>query len=234
MAIDAWFPLAIYYDDLAEHEQHKASHLARIRQLRTSSGEQRTSQTASWTGDVHKADQLHNDPAFAWLTQQIERHALIYLKILGYDLNKIVLYIQRSWPIIATKGQSVSRHAHYNAHLSAVYYVSIPKEGYAGKTRFFNEQKSNELSNGINSNMTSGYSEYNEFNYTHVSYAPVEGRLIMFPARQFHDVDVNQTDEDRISISYDIIIAANLSNHSATPEFLMPPPENWKKFGGMV
>ncbi|WJY16471.1 TIGR02466 family protein [Pectobacteriaceae bacterium CE90] len=230
MAIDAWFPLAIYYEDLPEHGQYKAVYIERIKQLRAGSGEKRTAETASWTGDVHKVDGIHNDPVFAWLTQQIERHVLLYLKTLGHDLDKIELYIQRSWPVIANKGQWVSRHAHHNANLSAVYYVSIPKEGDAGQTRFFNDKKSNELSNGIDSNMTEGYSEYNAFNYTHVNYYPTEGRLLLFPAKQPHDVLANQTDEERISISYDIIITARQNMGQATPEFLMPSPENWKKF----
>lgn len=230
MAIDAWFPLAIYYEDLPEHERYKAAYIARILDLRSDCGEKRTSESASWTGDVHRADQIHNDAVFAWLTHQVERHALLYLKALGHNLDKIELYIQRAWPVIAHKGQWISRHAHHNANLSAVYYVAIPKEGDPGQTRFFNDKKSNELSNGIDSNMTAGYSEYNAFNYTHVNYLPIEGRLLLFPAKQPHDVVANQTDEARISISYDIIITAKQDTGQTTPEFLMPSPESWKKF----
>jgi uncharacterized protein (TIGR02466 family) len=112
MAIDVWFPLAIYYADLPEQAEYKSAHLERIYQLHESSGKHLTSKTASWTGDVHKVDQVHNDTAFAWLTNQVEHHALSYLKELGHDLNKIDLYIQRSWPIVARKGQMVGRHAH--------------------------------------------------------------------------------------------------------------------------
>ncbi len=230
MAIDVWFPLAIYYTDLPEQEQYQACQLERIHQLHDNAGKKRTHDTASWTGDVHKVDAIHNDPVFAWLTAQVEHHALAYLKTLGHDLSKIDLYIQRSWPVIARKGQWIAPHAHHNANLSAVYYVSVPKEGNSGQTRFFNDIKHNELSNGIGSNMTEGYSEHNPLNFQQASYTPTEGRLLLFPAKQTHDVAANETNEDRVSISFDLIMTAKQAQGQNTPEFLMPSPQNWKKF----
>ncbi|WP_444930915.1 TIGR02466 family protein [Microbulbifer sp. SSSA002] len=229
MAIDVWFPLAIYYTDLTNHSEYKNAFLDRIHTLREQSGKQRTTESASWTGDVHRIDQIHNDPAFAWVTEQVELHSLIYLKTLGHDLSKIDIYIQRSWPIIATKGQYVARHAHHTANLSAVYYISIPTEGYAGQTRFFNETRQNELSSGIGSNMTEGYSEFNPLNFQQANYDPVEGRLLLFPSKQMHDVAANETDEERVTLSFDLVLTAKNSENCATPEFLMPSPEHWKR-----
>jgi uncharacterized protein (TIGR02466 family) len=229
MAIDVWFPLAIYYYDLDDHHSYTEIYLNRIHSMREKSGKQRTKETASWTGDVHNVDQLHNDPVFSWLTEQIEYHALIYLRSLGHDLTKVDLYVQRSWPVVACKGQYVGRHAHHNANLSAVYYVKVPKDGYAGQTRFYNEMRQNELSNGIGTNMTEGYSEYNPLNFQQANYDPCEGRLLLFPAKQSHDVAANATDEERVSISFDLIITAKSSQSQQSPEFLMPSPDNWKK-----
>jgi len=231
MAIDVWFPLAIYYEDLADSALHNPALLARIEELRRASGERRTAETASWTGDVHNVDRLHLDPAFDWLTEQIGYRALDYLKLLGHDLTKTDIYIQRSWPVVAHRGQHVSRHAHHTAHLSAVYYVAAADDAAAGHIRFLNDYKPNELSAGIGSNMTGGYSESNTLNYGSAIYRPIAGRLLLFPAKQTHEVESNQTDQARISISFDLVITSRGTVEDGRHEFLMPPPSVWKRIG---
>ena len=234
MPIDEWFPLAIYYTDLKEHQHYQRDYLNRIEQLRDDAGKHRSRDHVSWTGDIHKVDRLHHDPAFAWLTEQVGHHALAYLKTLGHDLNKIDLYIQRAWPVIGKKGQWIARHAHHNAHLSAVYYLSVAKEGDAGQTLFYSQGKANELSTCVGASMTDGYREINSLNQQQISYQPTEGRLLLFPAKQPHGVAANQTDEMRISISFDFVITAKSDDGGkekgeGSPEFLMPSPQYWQK-----
>jgi len=231
MALDAWFPLAIYYEDL-DGAQHNPALAARIRELFGASGPRRTGAAASWTGDVHNVDRLHLDPAFDWLTDQVGRHALNYLGTLGHDLDKTDIYVQRAWPVVAQRGQRVARHAHHTAHVSAVYYVAAPRGDAGGAIRFVNEALPNEVSAGIGSSMTSGYSEPNALNYGGASYRPIAGRLLLFPAKQPHEVEPNETDEERISISYDLVITSRDTPDQGHHEFLMPPPALWKKIGG--
>jgi uncharacterized protein (TIGR02466 family) len=123
MAIDIWFPLAIYYEDVKDAQKHKNKMLDKIHTLRDKAVIKRTNDESSWTGDIHDIDQLHNDSDFSWLTLEVRKHTLEYLKTLGLNISKIDVYAQRSWPIIAEKGQSVSRHTHPNANLSVVYYI---------------------------------------------------------------------------------------------------------------
>ena len=231
MALDVWFPLAIYYEDLADSAQHNLAFADRIKDLSRASGERRNSATASWTGDVHNVDRLHLDPAFNWLTDQVGYHVLQYLKTLGHDLEKIDIYVQRAWPVVAQRGQGVARHVHHTAHVSAVYYVSAPKDDTGGGIRFLNDYKPNELSAGIGTSMTGGYSEFNAFNYGSAIYQPIPGRLLLFPAKQPHEVEPNQTDEERISISYDLVITSRGTADEGHHEFLMPPPAMWKQIG---
>jgi uncharacterized protein (TIGR02466 family) len=230
MALDAWFPLAIYYEDLADGAQHNPALAQRINDLYAASGERRTMATASWTGDVHNVDRLHLDPAFDWLTDQVGHHALQYLKTLGHDLDKTYIYVQRAWPVVTQRGQRVARHAHHTAHMSAVYYVKAPKSD-GGSIRFINDARPNELSAGIGSSMTGGYSEANALNYGFAVYHPIAGRLLLFPAKQTHEVEANQTDEERISISYDLVITSREAPDQGHHEFLMPPPALWRRIG---
>jgi uncharacterized protein (TIGR02466 family) len=231
MALDAWFPLAIYYEDLADSAEHNLALAERIKDLCRASVEKRTSATSSWTGDVHNVDRLHLDPAFDWLTDQVGHHALQYLEALGHDLKKIDVYIQRSWPVVALRSQGVGRHVHYTAHLSAVYYVAASKDDPGGRISFLNDHKPNELSGGIGTAMTGGYSQHNALNYGSAIYQPIAGRLLLFPAKQPHEVEPSQTDEERISISYDLVITSRGAPYEGHHEFLMPPPEVWKQVG---
>jgi len=229
MALDIWFPLAIYYEDVTDSALHNPALLARIQQLMNTAGAPRTFPTASWTGDVHNVDRLHLDPSFDWLTEQIGLHALGYLRALGHNLAMTDVYIQRSWPVISKRNQRVARHAHHTAHLSAVYYVAAPQEGDPGQIRIYNDSRPNEVSSGIGSDMTQGYSESNALNYGSALYRPIPGRLLLFPAKQTHSVEPNQTDEDRVSVSYDLILASRGDANEGHHEFLMPPPSVWKR-----
>ena len=101
MAIDLWFPLAIYYEDLPDSASHNVVLRERIEELHRLSGEQTTSENSSWTGDVHDVDRLQDDPVFDWLIQQLGEHALNYLKALGHDIERTDVYVQRAWAIIA-------------------------------------------------------------------------------------------------------------------------------------
>ncbi len=229
MPLDVWFPLAIHYADLADAADHNPLLRARIEQLHNAAGARRTLPTTSWTGDVHDVDRLHFDPAFDWLTDQVGLHALDYLKTIGHDLAKTDIYIQRSWPVIATRDQGVSRHAHHTAHLSAVYYVAVAEGDAGGKTRFYNDARPNELSAGIGSDMTKGYAQTNALNFASADYTPIAGRLLLFPAKQTHSVEPHHSDDPRISISYDIVLTARDEPGHGHHEFLMPAPSVWKR-----
>lgn len=227
MPIDTWFPLVIYYADLEGSASRKAGLVQRIEELHRLAGAQRTSENAAWTGDIHNVERIHCDRAFDWITNHVAHHAREYLKKLGHDLGKIDIFIQRSWPIVSSKGQRVSRHSHHNAHLSAVYYVRVPETG--GELWFYNDAKPNEVSGGLGADMTGAYKELNFANFQSAFYKPVEGRLLFFPAKQAHAVEPHESDEPRISLSYDLVITSREDQSPGLHEFLMPPPSQWKR-----
>jgi uncharacterized protein (TIGR02466 family) len=227
MPLDAWFPLVVYHADLEDSASHKAGMVQRIKELHQNAGAQRTGGNAAWTGDIHNVERIHCDPAFAWITDKVARHAREYLKKLAHDTKIIDIFIQRSWPIISKKGQRVSRHLHHNAHLSAVYYISVPPEGNGGELLFYNEAKPNELSGGLGTDMTAAYKQLNFANFQSAVYKPVEGRLLFFPAKQIHAVEAHDSDELRLSLSYDLVITSREDRSPGLHEFLMPPPSQW-------
>ena len=229
MKFQTLFPLVVAVSKLEGSHRYKQSFVARILELRKTSNHYVDSES-SWTGDVHGIDTLHNDPVFTWLSEQVVINAVRYLDKLGYDLDKYDLYLQRSWPVIAGKEQSITPHTHPTAHLSAVYYISIPPEGNGGDLIFVNQASPNELFEGVGSNMTNGYRKINAFNTPTAHFSPTEGHLIIFPSNVSHSVEANISDAMRISISYDLVLTARLDNNPGrTPEFILPSPAKWRK-----
>ncbi|NEP18869.1 MAG: hypothetical protein F6J97_18545, partial [Leptolyngbya sp. SIO4C1] len=127
MPIDTWFPLAIYYEDLPEADQHRAALLEAVLQLEQAGQARRAFPEMAWTGDLHGVEQVHLDSRFEWIVRQVECHTLCYLQALGLDLSQLDLYIQRAWPVVARHQQEVGSHCHNTAHVSAVYYIAVPE-----------------------------------------------------------------------------------------------------------
>lgn len=232
MPIDTWFPLAIYYEDLPDAAQHKATLVAAILQLESAVEERRNFPEMAWTGDLHGVHAIHTDPRFSWIVRQVENHVVRYLDAIGVDLSKVQLYIQRAWPIISRHQQEVGIHCHNTAHVSAVYYVSVPASGSdeSGCLAFIDDARMNEVSPGLGSENTDIIAAWTAFNQDQALYSPFEGRLIVFPAKQRHGVTFNHAHEPRISLSFDIVLTAAEGATAGTYEFLTPPPNLWRKF----
>ena len=231
MPIEPWFPLAVYYADLENAETQKESLVSNILELEKKGKERRIGEKTAWTGDFHGIGQIQSDPSFTWVTKQVETHVLKYLEEMGMDLDKMDLYIQRAWPVISRPNQSVGVHAHYTSHISAVYYVSVPKDNTpeSGPLIIYNRSNMNEFIPNIGGEHTDGVKRWNPFNYKTGSYCPKEGRLIVFPSKQTHGVGHNKTEETRISLSFDIVITSVENGDPGLHEFLSPPPSMWKK-----
>jgi uncharacterized protein (TIGR02466 family) len=235
MPIDTWFPLAIYYDDLPDAPLHQPLLLDAVLQLENDSTERFNYPEMAWTGDLHGVEHIHTHDSFRWIVEQVEYHTLIYLESLGVDLSKVDLYIQRAWPIVSRMGQEVGSHCHNTAHISAVYYIHIPAEDDydPGQLVFFNDARVNEVSPGLGSENTDVVDNSNYLNPLDVGYTPVEGRLMIFPAKQRHAVTMNESEALRVSLSFDIVLTA-ASNVSGAYEFLTPPPGQWQKFNRLM
>lgn len=232
MPIDTWFPLAIYYVDLPEASQHREALTEAVLRLEREGHARRAFPEMAWTGDLHGVEQIHTDPRFAWIVDQVEAQTICYLQTLGLDLSKLELYIQRAWPVVSRHQQEVGAHCHHTANISAVYYVAVPQSGTdeAGCLVFFDDARMNEVSPGLGSENTSIITDWNHLNQDQAVYLPTEGRLLLFPAKQRHAVTMNHTDGLRISLSFDIVLTAAAGEVAGSYEFLTPPPVQWRRF----
>ena len=184
----------------------------------------------AWTGDLNGVWRLHEHPTFAPLIGEITGHANGYLAQLGFDLSQVALHIQRCWPVLSEAGQTVGRHHHPNAHLSAVYYFNGDGSGRSGCLRFFPQVQPNELVPGLAVGHGGPIHNPAPWNQPSVEVAPRAGLLLLFPSRLDHAVLPNDDPDDvRCSMSIDFALSAPLCPEpgAAPPEYLAPHPSQW-------
>ena len=101
------------------------------------------------------------------------------------------------WANINPKGSYNTTHNHPGCDLSGVYYVKVP-EGECGNINFIDPRPALNYGNSFIVQRYVGGDSVPRF--------PVEGCMYVFPSSLQHSVGTNETDEDRISISFNLNI----------------------------
>ena len=225
------FPLALGQLQLAPDPLDTAVLLQEILRLR---GEATGNPGAgcAWTGDLHGVGQLHHHPAFAPLLQRLARAAADYVVALGFVRSRVALHLQRAWPVVSEEGQSIGRHHHPNAHLSAVYYLTGDGQGAGGCLRLWPPRQANELVPGLavghGGPIVAESSGGRAWNAPWWDVAPKAGLLLLFPASVDHAVLDNGSEEERrVSIAMDFCLSAPASQGAEESEYLAPHPSTW-------
>ena len=91
------------------------------------------------------------------------------------------------------------KHSHPTSDLSGVLWIKAPKD--CGNIIFESPR-----SFAIHQEVESYTDDFkNNYNYFHsYQFDPIEGRLLVFPSHLEHYVDFNKSNEDRISVSFNI------------------------------
>ena len=106
------------------------------------------------------------------------------------------------WLNINKGGDYNTWHCHPSADLAGVIWIQVPTEGDSGRIKFmspheFTEHKTFRMYNdklGVENLLPDcGY-----------AFKPVPGTILIFPAHLYHEVEMNQTRNDRISASFNI------------------------------
>lgn len=131
------------------------------------------------------------------LHKEILRCAVVYVQNMGLEIDADQLRVD-SWINFFKPHQSEQQHNHYGNFLSGTYYVQ--GESHSGCYRFYDPAPQKTMWKGIYlqgctpmvSNLSSG------------EYAPLSGRMILFPSWLEHAVMANKSDQTRISIAFNI------------------------------
>ena len=114
---------------------------------------------------------------------------------MGWDLKKNELKITGMWSIINPANASNSRHIHSNNFISAAYYIKAPDK--CGDIVFHDPRSANVIRSPKISNI-------NKMNSTTFSVKPQNGLLVLFPSYLHHSVNINESEEERIVLSFNI------------------------------
>lgn len=121
------------------------------------------------------------------------------LKDFGYRIDLCFIDIENFWFNINKKNHTNSVHIHDNSFVSGVYYLQAT-DGQ-GTINFY---KSQILDYAVMSQAP--IDKFTPISASAMSFQPRTSKLIMFPGWLPHGVERNTTDEDRISVSFNIKI----------------------------
>ena len=101
------------------------------------------------------------------------------------------------WAIINNKNSYNIKHNHQNCYLSSAYYVKKPKN--SGNITFFDPKEAK----------TYRFPEVErktDYSVEKITIEPEEGDLLIFPSYLYHEVGTNETNEERVVVSFNIDI----------------------------
>jgi len=138
--------------------------------------------------DVEFSKNLFQDYNFPVFLKELDHHIKLYLTSVSIPTTTEYKIVS-SWMTKTRKNEYAHLHNHGRSDISGVYYYKT--NGVDGSIRFKNPLS--QFSTFLLENVRAD-----------VMYPPIEGRLILFPGWLDHSVETNNTDHERISISFNI------------------------------
>lgn len=115
----------------------------------------------------------------------------------GYNASTCFAVIENFWFNINKKGNGNATHIHDNSFLSgSMYLKAYPGQG---KITFYRSFAQDYI---VSSQAV--IEQYTPISASAISYEPNTGKLIMFPGYLPHGVGFNPTDDDRISVAFNV------------------------------
>jgi len=127
----------------------------------------------------------------------VQKYILEVFNINGWKTENKNIRIKAMWAIINKNGDFNILHTHPNCYLSAAYYVKAPEK--CGKFQIENP-------NIAKRNFYPEIKRKNELNLNVAGIEIEEGDLLIFPGYLPHKVSTNESNEDRIVISFNVDI----------------------------
>jgi len=136
-----------------------------------------------------------------FLNKELENILEPYISEFGYQLfgEKKKWIITSIWGNIMKEGGYQHRHCHSNSFISGILYLSLPLG--SSLTRFHRREFGGDTFTF--SNESGEITEYN--NLTVDLNGIKEGDLVLFPSYIIHDVPINKSKSDRITIAFNAV-----------------------------
>ena len=183
------FPTPIYSVDIGNVDFNKYLEEHIIKWQEKEKGMQRTN-IKGW----HSLDSMHKKEEYKPLVEDLYKAQKIIYEKENYNSEP---HLGNMWANINYPGSSNLKHMHPNSLWSGVYYVKTPEN--CGDL-IIEDPKSVGLM--IMPNRKEPIPEYA---LREIRYKPAAGRLIMFPSYLNHCVDTNNSNDIRISVSFNFL-----------------------------
>lgn len=224
------FPLSIYKAKLELAEEYKDELINEILIMKKNSTQPEYQKKGdAWTGDTQGHDKLFDNKKFIFFFDQVSKHIKKYVEYFDINIESIDCYYQRSWATLSNNVENIKVHNHVQSHLSFAYYLK--KSSKDANIQFVDRENPNEfipsLFNSSTINLSQIFKNRNLKNINVIDMNCVEDDMLIFPSKTQHGTQSYANNDERISISADIIFCAK---NAKNLEHMMPSLNEWKKF----
>ena len=133
-------------------------------------------------------------PIFADLVKALDAHVAEFTKDLAFDLNDRKLVLDSLWVNILPTGGTHSAHIHPHSVISGTTYVAMPEDASAIKY----EDPRLAMMMAAPPRQKDAREDMQQFHYV----APSVGDVLLWESWLRHEVPLNMSDEERISVSF--------------------------------
>ncbi|OYZ19251.1 MAG: hypothetical protein B7Y39_12285 [Bdellovibrio sp. 28-41-41] len=141
-------------------------------------------------------DQLHLfSSTFEELKKKLDKHVATYVKELGWDISPSDLHLSKMWANVMPRGTIHTGHIHPLSVISGTVYISLPKKNVPALK--FEDPRFTQMMATPPKKKNVPTKNLNFFNFI-----PKEGEVVLFESWLRHEVVQNNTDDLRISISF--------------------------------
>ena len=188
MIIEKFFPTIVYGKDIQLDNNKMAQDI--INWSNQDPGVSKTNYKG-W----HSTTDMANKPEYQQLVKELLK---MQEEIFDNEHLDRSSRLGNMWANINPPGGMHQPHIHPNALFSGVYYIKSPVK--SGRLKIYDPRPGVQFIMPIRKPGNPGKDLWREANID-----PVEGRIIMFPAWLWHAVEENQSNDIRISVSFNFI-----------------------------
>jgi len=190
MSRDLHFPTPIYMFDHNDQSLNIELEKNIINWMNQDKGVQR-SNVEGW----HSSTDMHQRPEYKRLVDDLFE---IQYQIYNEEYLGSEPYLGNMWANVNPPGGYNNAHIHPNALWSGVYYIKTPKN--CGNLKINDPRAAASMSRPQHKSGELPIRLWREVNYE-----PKAGRCIMFPSWLTHCVDINKSNDIRISVSFNFM-----------------------------
>lgn len=188
------FPTPVWKINVPRFEALNASLLEAIKaEQSTDRKGKKVSNKLGW----HSQDNLHHKQEVQKLLGQLQAGFKAIVQELEWDLTQVAPRVISCWAMINPQHAHNAFHHHPNSVLSGVYYVQTPEN--CGDLYFHDPRSGSQILLPPTRKLT-------RWTIGKIRFKPQAGACFIFPSWFWHGVESNLSEEERISISFNIAV----------------------------